>query len=202
MPGDASQSGLAIQQGAGELLRIWRLARATAKRELGAGLLDDVMGIFFQRAGKLLAENGKPENVWEGLAGVMRVSAAKGPQALTEEWAIAMEVLAAACEALQAEATVADWLARAVGSAEAACTSWTAALGVAQPGEATLPGGDPAAAAAPSLETRVATPMSPEPPPPKPSGLLLLLIYPPKPRKGAATIEVDTKPERPQENPK
>jgi hypothetical protein len=122
VPADAEQSGKAIEQGAAELLRIWRLARAAAKRELGAGLLDDVMGPFLERAGKLLAEKGEPEKVWGGMTGVVRVSPPKGSQALTEEWAIVMEVLAAACEALESEPTVGEWLAKAVANAEASTT--------------------------------------------------------------------------------
>lgn len=123
MPADAVQSGKAIEAGAEELLRIWRLARAAAKRELAPGLLDDVMGAFIARAGKLLQENAAPDEVWNGLSGVVRVSPKKGAPALTEEWAIAMEVLAAACEALEADATVGDWLARAVARAEQGTTA-------------------------------------------------------------------------------
>ncbi len=37
---------------------------------------------------------------------------------LTGEWAIAMEVLTAACESFQADPKVAEWLARAVATAE------------------------------------------------------------------------------------
>jgi hypothetical protein len=118
MAADKVQSGRAIEQGAPELLRIWRLARAAAKRELGAGLLDNVMGDFLTRAGKLLGDDKTPEEVWQGVVGILKVSPQKGPDALTEEWAIAMEVLTAACEALEAEAEVGDWLAKAVAAAE------------------------------------------------------------------------------------
>ena len=111
-------SGRAIEQSAEELLRIWRLARAAARREIFPGLLDCVMGAFFARCGQLLAGNGEPENVWPGLVGIVRWSPQHGARELTGEWAIAMEVLTAACESFQADPKVAEWLARAVAAAE------------------------------------------------------------------------------------
>lgn len=111
-------SGRAIEQSAEELLRIWRLARATARREIFPGLLDGVMGAFFARCGQLLAEGRAPEQVWPGLVGIVRWPPDQGAGELTGEWAIAMEVLTAACESFGADAKVAGWLAGAVGAAE------------------------------------------------------------------------------------
>ncbi|HET6922012.1 MAG TPA: hypothetical protein VFI16_02575 [Anaeromyxobacteraceae bacterium] len=111
-------SGRAIEQSAEELLRIWRLARAEARREIFPGLLDGVMGAFFARCGRLLAESGAPDDVWSGLVGIVRWSPAHGARDLTGEWAIAMEVLSAACESFEANPKVAEWLARAVAAAE------------------------------------------------------------------------------------
>lgn len=111
-------SGRAIEQSAEELLRIWRLARAEARREIFPGLLDGVMGAFFARCGRLLTESGKPDDVWSGLVGIVRWSPAHGARDLTGEWAIAMEVLSAACESFEANPKVAEWLARAVAAAE------------------------------------------------------------------------------------
>jgi hypothetical protein len=111
-------SGRAIEQSADELLRIWRLARAAARREIFPGLLDGVMGAFFARCGRLLAESGTPDDVWSGLVGIVRWSPRHGARELTGEWAIAMEVLTAACESFEADPKVADWLARAVATAE------------------------------------------------------------------------------------
>jgi hypothetical protein len=111
-------SGRAIEQSAEEILRIWRLARASGRREIFPGLLDGIMGAFFARCGRLLAESGEPEDVWPGLVGVVRWSPRHGARELTGEWAIAMEVLTAACESFQAQPEVGGWLARAVAAAE------------------------------------------------------------------------------------
>lgn len=116
-------SGRAIEQSSEELLRIWRLARASGHREIFPGLLDGVMGAFFARCGQLLAGSGEPEEVWPGLVGIVRWSPEHGTRELTEEWAIAMEVLAAACESFQADPTVGEWLTRAVAAAEKGTTS-------------------------------------------------------------------------------
>lgn len=114
----AMPSGRAIEQSAEEILRIWRLARASAQREVFPGLLDGIMGAFFARCGRLLAENGEPESVWPGLVGIVRWSPRLGARELTGEWAVAMQVLGAACESFQADPTVGDWLVRAVAAAE------------------------------------------------------------------------------------
>lgn len=111
-------SGRAIEQSSEELLRIWRLARAAARREIFPGLLDGVMGAFFARCGQLLAGGGEAEEVWPGLVGLVRWSPQHGARELTGEWAIAMEVLTAACESFQADPKVAEWLTRAVAIAE------------------------------------------------------------------------------------
>lgn len=113
----AVPSGRAIEQSAEELLRIWRLARATARREVPA-LLDGVMGAFFARCGQLLAGGSGPEEVWPGLVGIVRWPPRDGARELTGEWAIAMEVLTAACESFGADPKVAEWLTRAVATAE------------------------------------------------------------------------------------
>lgn len=118
MPLGPVPSGRAIEQSAEELLRIWRLARAAARREIFPGLLDPVMGAFFARCGQLLAGGGDPDAVWPGLVGVVRWSPQHGARELTGEWAIAMEVLTAACESFQADPKVAEWLTRAVAAAE------------------------------------------------------------------------------------
>jgi hypothetical protein len=114
----ASQSGRAVEQSAEELLRVWRLARASARPEVFPGLLDGVMGAFFARCGRLLADGGKPEDVWPGLVGLVRWAPRVGAKELTTEWAIAMEVLTAACESFGSEAAAGGWLARALALAE------------------------------------------------------------------------------------
>ena len=120
---DAAQGGKAIEQKAPELLRIWRLVRATARPQVFPGLLDGVMGDFLARAGKMLAAGEGPEEVWRGLTGVIRLSPALGTKELTGEWAVAMEVLSAACESLDTEPEVGEWLARAVAEVERGTTA-------------------------------------------------------------------------------
>jgi len=114
----AAQSGRAVEQSAEELLRIWRLARASARQEVFPGFLDGVMNAFFARCGRLLADGGRPEEVWPGLVGLVRWAPRLGAKDLTVEWAIAMEVLTAACESFGADHAVAEWLARALALAE------------------------------------------------------------------------------------
>jgi hypothetical protein len=113
-----AQSGRAIEQSADELVRIWRLARAASRREVFPGLLDGLMGSLFARAGRLLAEGGAPEEVWPGLEGVVRWPMPQGAPELTSEWALASQVLTAACKSFGAEPETARWLARALAEAE------------------------------------------------------------------------------------
>jgi hypothetical protein len=113
-----AQSGRAIEQSADELVRIWRLARAAARREVFPGLLDGLMGSLFARAGRLLAEGGAPEDVWPGLVGAVRWPVRLGAPELTREWAVASQVLTAACRSFGAEPETARWLVRALAEAE------------------------------------------------------------------------------------
>jgi hypothetical protein len=110
--------GKAIAQSADELARIWRLARAPARPDIFPGLLDGVMQAFFSRAGQLMASGQDPEKVWHGISGIVCWAPKVGAKELTQEWAVAMEVLTAACESLEAEPQVAQWLARAIAEAE------------------------------------------------------------------------------------
>ena len=117
--------GAFLQQQAEELTRIWRLARADARRDVFPGLLDDLVQAFFSRAGAELAAGTPPEAVWRGLAGVVRWPPSVAPSEHTEEWALMLEVLRAACESVNAAPDAAAWLAQAAAAAEAG----TAALG-------------------------------------------------------------------------
>jgi hypothetical protein len=120
---DSAQLGRALEQSADHLLRVWRLARASGRQGVFPGLLDGVMGAFLARCGTLLAEGGSAEAVWPGLVGLVRWVPRLGAKELTAEWAIAMEVLTAACESLGAETAAAGWLARALAMAEKGCAA-------------------------------------------------------------------------------
>jgi hypothetical protein len=117
--------GLFLRQQSAELTRIWRMARASARPEIFPGLLDDVVSRFFERAGELLERGGPPEELWAGLRGVVRWPASLPAEELTEEWAVLLEVVAASCEAVNAEPEVTQWLMKATSF----CVTGTAALG-------------------------------------------------------------------------
>jgi hypothetical protein len=121
----ASKVGLFLQQQSDELTRIWRMARASERAGVFPGLLDDLVVRFFPRAAELLGRSAAPEELWQGLCGVVRWPPPLAPNELTEEWAILLEVLSAACESVNADPSVSSWLSRAV----AACEVGTAALG-------------------------------------------------------------------------
>jgi hypothetical protein len=117
--------GLFLRQQAEELTRIWRMARASERPEVFPGLLDDLIGRFFDEAADLLARDAAPEDLWLGLRGLVRWPPPLAPSELTQEWAILMEVISAACESVNADPSVSSWLTRAV----AACEVGTSALG-------------------------------------------------------------------------
>lgn len=122
-------AGRILAQSADELTRIWRLARASSRRQVFPGLLDGAMTSFLREAGRILADGGAPEEVWPAVSGTLRLSDALGAAELTAEWAVAMEVLAAVCESFASDPAVASWLARAVAEAE----KDTTALAAGQP---------------------------------------------------------------------
>jgi hypothetical protein len=123
---DHIQAGKVLSHATPELLRIWRLARSTARPQVFPGLLDGVMGDFLARAGKLLRSGAPPEDVWPGVAGTIRWSPAGGGEELTTEWAVAMEVITAAIDSADFDPSIGEWLARAIATAEVS----TARIGV------------------------------------------------------------------------
>ncbi len=118
-----SDSGRILEQSAETLLRIWRLARAASRRQVFPGLLDGIMGEFLATSGRILSAGGAPEDVWRQVTGLVRWAPENADREITHEWAIAMEVLTAACESFDAEAAVGGWLARAVAEAERGTTA-------------------------------------------------------------------------------
>ncbi len=132
------ESGEILEQSADSLLRIWRLARVTAHRDVFPGLLDGVMGDFFARLGRLLSKGTEPEEVWRGVAGLVRWTPQNAAARITGEWAVAMEVLTAACESFNAVPDVGGWLARAVAEAEKGTASLREAAAKAPDGVVTI----------------------------------------------------------------
>ena len=110
--------GRALRRSGPELTRVWRLARAQAQRPVFPGLLDGIVPSFLAEAGRRLAEGGAPETAWGGCQGPLRLGPGDSSEELTVEWALLMEVLAAACESFEADPATAEWLARSVAAAE------------------------------------------------------------------------------------
>lgn len=123
-----------LRQQAGELQRIWRMARASFRPEVFPGLLDDVIARFFERAGELLAQGGPPEEVWTGLSGVVRWPPSGAPAELTREWTLLGDVLSATGESVNASPQVKEWLTRAVTAAEAGTAALRGGHGARPPG--------------------------------------------------------------------
>lgn len=123
-----------LQVQAGEMHRIWRLARHSIQPDLLPGLADAVMESFFGALGRLLARGAAPEEAVTELRGVLRVPLQGVEAILAEEWAVARQVLRAACESLGADEEVELWLDRAGLAAEDATA-------LARKGEAGAPGG-------------------------------------------------------------
>lgn len=120
---DARRTGEAIAAASGELARIWRSTRAAggpAPSPLGG-----VIERFVAALGEGLAQGRPPEAAWAAVDGVVRLPARPGPgdaEALAREWRLLGEVLAAACQTLDADAAATDGVARAVDAAARAST--------------------------------------------------------------------------------
>jgi len=126
---DPEKVGLFLRQQRDELTRIWRMARASARPEVFPGLIDGLVGEFLDRAGRLAGEGAAPEAVWSGLSGVLRWPGKGAPDELAREWALLLEVIVAACEAVNASPAASDWFVAAL----AACEAGTRAQGAGGP---------------------------------------------------------------------
>jgi hypothetical protein len=113
------RTGAAIAEAAADLARIWRGARSDASPETFPGAIDGVVELFVRRAGDALATGGDPGDAWAQALGVVRLAAAPGEaeRGIEAEWRLLGEVLAAACDTLEAAPSGADFLARAVDAA-------------------------------------------------------------------------------------
>jgi hypothetical protein len=134
---EAERVGLFFCSQAEELTRIWRLARAATRPDVFPGLVDALVRPFFERSGELLARGGTPEDVWQGLVGLVRWPPALSPGELTHEWAVMVEVVGAGCESVNAAPAAAEWLTRAVAVAERGTVALAAGQGLAPEGVVT-----------------------------------------------------------------
>lgn len=111
--------GAFLRQQAEELTRIWRVAHASEGPPVTPALIDGVVTSFFEGAGDLLAAGELPEAVWGAITGVVRWAPPLVPDELVREWGLVREVIAAACDSVNAAPAVAEWLERAVTVCEA-----------------------------------------------------------------------------------
>lgn len=122
---DARRTGEAIAAARGELARIWRSGRTAAGggRRAPAAALDGVVESFVGALGETLARGDAPEQAWNRTAGIVRLEPGSGAgqapdaAALEAEWRLLGEVLASACETLEAEPAATDQVAQAVDAA-------------------------------------------------------------------------------------
>lgn len=95
---------------AGEMLRIWRLARHSIQPEMLPGLADGALESFFSALGPMLARGAEPAEAGGALTGTLRLPPGGDDRALEEEWDVARQVLRAACDSLGAGEQVSQWL--------------------------------------------------------------------------------------------
>ncbi len=122
----ARRVGDAIASGAADLMGIWRATRREARPEAFPGVLDGILEDFLTRAGEALASGKDPALVWPETTGVIRVDPKAPFRSVDEveaEWDLVAQVLAASCEALEAEREAAEWLSRAILFARAGARS-------------------------------------------------------------------------------
>jgi hypothetical protein len=101
---------------------VWRAGRTASRPAVFPGLLDAVAEPFLTRLGEALSDGRDPALVWPAVDGVIRVDG-RDPRMTTAEidaeWDLFEEVLRAACRALGADASVLEWVSRAVVIARA-----------------------------------------------------------------------------------
>jgi hypothetical protein len=125
------RTGAAIAEAAGDLARVWRGARSDASPDTFPGAIDGVVEFFVARAGDALAVGGDPADAWTATLGIVRLAAGPGEaeRGIEAEWRLLGEVLAAACDTLEAAPSGAEFLARAVEAARRGIGSLRAGSG-------------------------------------------------------------------------
>ncbi|HUL58135.1 MAG TPA: hypothetical protein VLU43_02605 [Anaeromyxobacteraceae bacterium] len=129
---DALQLADVLRSSGAELARIWRSARAEARRGVAPGLLDGVVSAFLEGVAFMLEADGEPAAAWRDAVGVVRFDARDRPRSAAEidaEWTILGAVLDAACEALEADPGPRAQLAAAVAAGRAGVTDLVAGRG-------------------------------------------------------------------------
>jgi hypothetical protein len=113
-----ARTGEALLVTAGELLRIWRSARAQVRPDIFPGLADAAVGAFLERAARALGAGGAdPAAIYAGLVAPIHVDPRdphRSAREIETEWRLLGEVLRATCEALGADEDSRAALARAI----------------------------------------------------------------------------------------
>ncbi len=127
---DARRAGEALRAAAGDLARVWRASRFTARMSVFPGALDGVIEEFLERIGEALFVEGAPQDVWAATRGPVRILAdGQALELLTAEWRLVRVVLASACDALAVEPATAARVLQVVDDATAAAPALVAGQG-------------------------------------------------------------------------
>ena len=119
---DALQLADVLRSSRSELERIWRAARAEARRGISPGLIDGIVPAFLAGIVAMLEMDGEPSSAWREAVGIVRFDSrdrAASAAEIDAEWAIMGAVLASVCRALEAEPPTGVRLAEAVAVARA-----------------------------------------------------------------------------------
>ena len=120
---DLPHTGEALIATAGELVRIWRSARAQVRPRTFPGLADGLVETVFRRAAQALsAGGGDPEAPYRGAVALVRVDPRDRDASAAEiatEWRLLGEVLRVTGDALGFEPAPRAYLAGAVEAARA-----------------------------------------------------------------------------------
>lgn len=123
-------TGDALRSASGEVVRLWRVARASARLGVFPGLADGLVASLVERAGDALVEDGgDPAAVVAGAAGAVRVdprSRDGSAGELDAELAILGTVLETVCAAISAASRARAFLADVVAAARRAAPGMAA----------------------------------------------------------------------------
>ncbi|HSN92678.1 MAG TPA: hypothetical protein VLS93_15715 [Anaeromyxobacteraceae bacterium] len=120
---DLRRSGEALLATSGELLRIWRAARAEVRPGVFPGLADGLVAAVLERAAqRLSAGGGDAADPYRGAVALVRADPrvpAISAEEIETEWRVLAAVLRAVCDALDVEEEPRAFLARVVEVARA-----------------------------------------------------------------------------------
>ena len=120
---DHRRTGEALLATSGELLRIWRSARAQVRPGVFPGLADGLVAAVLERAAqRLTSGGGDPADPYRGAVALVRVDPrvrSVSAEEIDTEWRVLGEVLRATCDALDVADAPRRFLANVVEVARA-----------------------------------------------------------------------------------